>query len=85
MRQAKWAQYLILLSTENDRKNAAIYVGRVDGKAVPPSQVFTENQAARTIELAKFALESEEKIRVMVGPFLSRTPGPIIGRLNLIS
>jgi hypothetical protein len=53
------------------------------GKVVLPSQVFTENQAARTIALAKFALETEEKIRVTVGLFVNRTPGPIPGLPDL--
>lgn len=72
-----------IVEHRNDRKNAAIYVGLVDGKAVLPSQVFTENQAVRTIELAKLALETEEKIRVTVGPFTARTPGPIPGLPDL--
>jgi AbiV family abortive infection protein len=72
-----------IVEHRNDRKNAAIYVGLIDGKAVLPSQVFTENQATRTIELAKFALETEEKIRVTVGPFVTRTPGPIPGLPDL--
>ncbi|USX20941.1 AbiV family abortive infection protein [Oxalobacteraceae bacterium OTU3REALA1] len=81
--ESKLAAVPSIVEHRNDRKNAAIYVGLINGKAVLPSQVFTENQAARTIELAKFALETEEKIRLTVGQFVARTPGPIRGLPDL--
>lgn len=68
-----------IVDYRNDRKNASIYVGITDGRARLPSDLVSDFQAARTIELAKLSLEIEEKIRATMGPFVNRTPGAILG------
>lgn len=72
-----------IVEHRNDLKNASIYVGITDGKAVSPSEVVTARQAVRTIELAKFALDAELRIRITCGAFVNRIPGPIPGLANL--
>lgn len=70
----KLGAVLNMADYRNNRKNASLYVEIKDGKAVRPADVVTENQAFRTIELAKFALEFQMKTRDVSGLFANRTP-----------
>lgn len=60
---SKMARYMLtsegadaFSSTRNDQKNAALYVGFIDGKFILPHDTRSERQSWRTIELAADAL-----------------------------
>lgn len=67
----------------NDRKNAALYVGFEEGRSLLPSEAFSEHQARRTIELAKFSLHEQVKISQLLGAFKSRPALTIPGLAEL--
>lgn len=59
----------------NNRKNASLYVGLDEGVISLPSEVVSERQAWRTIELAKGAFDHERSLWEALGPFDSMKPG----------
>jgi AbiV family abortive infection protein len=62
-------------TVRNDQKNAALYVGFLDGKFIVPRDTRTERQSWRTIELAAEALEELKFFRDATGPFSGREIG----------
>jgi AbiV family abortive infection protein len=64
-----------IVEHRNDNKNAALYVGFVDGTFVMPRDTRSEHQSWRTIELAKMKLTETDFIRKKTGPFSVRAIG----------
>jgi AbiV family abortive infection protein len=66
-----------LTEKRNDDKNAALYVGLVDGKFIRPRETRTESQSWRTIELASSSHKDLTFVRTKSGPLAMRSIGSI--------